>query len=269
MMVSGIDPAPTKGLSVFDGADHEISLEESAAFVAQLAGNDDHLICWDAPLTGPPASVVGGAAAVGAAFSQRPIESFFSRTSTGFKTPKGISVQGYSGCPHWALTRCLLGLPRVGKFDASAESLPFLPLTRDEQSPVRGRCVVEVHPAVALWLWCREGRGATASWHYKKDRAVLLELWEALLRVPPSPDDQLDARVAYALGRLWLNDAGSVVLLGDADSGTFLVPAVRGSEEAFQMFVDGLRNRHEEPPVQDAGDRRLLSRNDSTIPIPR
>lgn len=254
MKVSGIDPAPTKGLSVFDGADREVRLEESAAFVGRLAGEVDCLVCWDAPLTGPPSTVVAGAAAEGAAFSQRPIESFFSRASTGFKTPKGISVQGYSGCPHWALTRCLLGLPRVGKFDAPAESLPFLPLTREEQRPVGGRYVVEVHPAVALWLWCREGRGATASWRYKKDRTVLLELWEGLLRVPavagvlaevqatvPTSDDQLDARVAYALGRLWLDDPVSVVLLGDANSGTFLVPSVNGIEMALRLFVDGQR----------------------------
>jgi hypothetical protein len=255
MRVSGIDPAPTKGLAVFDGTDRQIGLEDSAAFVTELASSDDHLVCWDAPLTGPPSSVVGGAAAKGAAFSQRPIESFFSRANTGFKTPKGISVQGYSGCPHWALTRCLLGLPRVGKFDAQAESLPFLPLTRDDQRPVRGRCVVEVHPAVALWLWCREGRRATASWLYKKDRTVVLELWEELLKVPsvagvlsgaratvPKSDDQLDARVAYALGRLWLDDPVSVLLLGDADSGTFLVPYVQGIEEAFRLFVEGLPN---------------------------
>lgn len=256
MKVSGIDPAPTKGLSVFDGADRDVKLEESAAFVGQLAGEDDCLVCWDAPLTGPPSTVVAGAAAEGAAFSQRPIESFFSRASTGFKTPKGISVQGYSGCPHWALTRCLLGLPRLGKFDAPAESLPFLPLTRDDQRPAHGRCVVEVHPAVALWLWCRDGRAATAPWNYKKDRAVLLELWDALLRVPavasvltevqatvPASDDQLDARVAYALGRLWLEDTVSVLLLGDADCGAFLVPGVCGIEEAFRLSVGGHRRR--------------------------
>jgi hypothetical protein len=252
MKVSGIDPAPTKGLSVFDGQDREIELGSSAAFVADHASSDDQLICWDAPLTGPPSSVVGGAAAAGAAFSQRPIESFFSRGSTGFKTPKGISVQGYSGCPHWALTRCMLGLPRVGTFDAAADSLPFLLLTREEQRPARGRCVVEVHPAVALWLWCREGRSAGASWQYKKDEAVLLELWEELLEVPavagvlshvrammPKSDDELDARVAYALGRLWLDAPDAVMLLGDADSGSFLVPRVKGLEMAFQAFIEG------------------------------
>jgi len=252
MKVIGIDPAPRKGLSVFDGADHEVKIEDAVATLADLAVDDCRLVCWDAPLTGPPSSVVGGAAAAGPAFSQRPIESFFSRKCTGFRTPKGIAVLPFSGCSHWALTRCLLGLPRVGRFDMPVESLPFQLATCDDERPVCGRHVVEVHPAVALWLWCREGRSATASCHYKnkKDRAVLLELWERLLEVPavaavlfevrdiaPKSDDQLDARVAYALGRLWLDDQHSVVLLGNADTGAFLVPAVPGIEDAFCSFI--------------------------------
>ena len=184
MKVSGIDPAPRRGLTVFDGADHDIKLEESAAFVADLASDDDLLVCWDAPLTGPPSSVVGGAAAKGADLTQRPIESFFSRAGTGFKTPPGISVQGYAGCAHWTITRNLLGLPRVGRFDAPDESLPFHLLTDHDQRSVAGRCVVEVHPALALWLWCRESRDAAASWNYKKDRTVLIELWLQLLTAP-------------------------------------------------------------------------------------
>jgi len=255
MKVIGIDPAPRKGLSIFDGVDDEVKVEGATKMVAKLAGGDGILLCWDAPLTGPPASVVGGATAVGAAFSQRPIESFFSRKITGFQTPKGIAMLPYSGCSHWALTRCLLGLPRVGRFDLPVESLPFQLATSNDERPAYGRYVVEVHPAVALWLWCREGRSATASCHYKnkKDPAVLLELWERLLEVPavaavlfevqkiaPKSDDQLDARVAYALGRLWLDDPPSVLLLGNADTGAFLVPSVPGIEDAFRCFIAGL-----------------------------
>jgi len=259
MKVCGIDPAPKRGLQVFDGADHKIELEDSAAFLARLARDDDYLVCWDAPLTGPPSWVVEGAAAEGSAFCQRPLESFFGRASTDFETPPGISVQGYAGCPHWALTRSLLGLPRVGRFDAKAESLPFLPATSDAQRPDSGRCIVEVHPAVALWLWCRDERGAAASWLYhrskvrKADREkVLCALWESLLKVrafagvfpptlrDPGTDDELDARVAYALGRLWLDDPAEVSFLGDADTGGFLLPRVPGMEEKFRLFVETL-----------------------------
>lgn len=64
-------------------------------------------------------------------------------------------------------------MPRVGRFDALDESLPFA-LLAGQQRPGHGRCVVEVHPAVALWLWCREARDAAASWLYKRDRSVIL-----------------------------------------------------------------------------------------------
>jgi hypothetical protein len=250
--VIGIDPAPVKGLSVYDGEDREIRLEESAAFIAQLAGEDDCLVCWDAPLTGPPSSVVAGAKARGAAFSQRPIESFFSRASTGFKTPRGISVRGYSGCPHWAISRALLGLPRVGPHDAPLDSLPFVLCTQDGQRQIAGRRVVEVHPAVALWLWCRDGRGPSASWDYKHSPTILIELWRLLLEVPhqarllgsvdaPKSDDELDARLAFVLGRLWLEGSESVMLLGDADNGALLVPRVSGIADAFQSFISGNR----------------------------
>jgi hypothetical protein len=80
----------------------------------------------------------------------------------------------------------------------------------------------------------------------------VLELCEALLEVPavasvlshvramrPKSDDELDARVAHTLGELWLKEPRSVLLLGDADCGSFLVPRVRGIEEAFRAFLPG------------------------------
>ncbi len=206
------------------------------------------LVCWDAPLTGPPSLAVEGSEASGSAFSQRPIESFFSRADSGFKAPPGISVRGYSGCPHWALSRSLLGLPRVGPFDASEASLPFGLLTTDTP-PTAGRHVAEVHPAVAIWLWCRLGRESEAGWKYKESDAVLRELWGCLLAIPsissvfseareaPPSDDVFDARVAYLLGRLWLEGSRSVMLLGGANHGTFLLPRVAGLEAAFSSFI--------------------------------
>jgi hypothetical protein len=247
--VVGIDPAPAKGLSVFNGTDCHIRPEDAVTFIADIRTADDVLVTWDAPLSGPPTAVVAGAAARGSAFFQRPIESFFSKAATGFKTPAGVSVLGYAGCPHWALSRALVGLPRVGPYDADADALPFRLASDDVTRPRRGRHIVEVHPAVAIWLWCREERGADASWLYKRDPGVLGEVWESLMRVgpvgsvlsgvrrvPPSSDDELDARVAFALGRLWLDDPDSVVLLGDADAGAFLVPRVAGIVEAFGAF---------------------------------
>ena len=249
MRVVGIDPAPTKGLDTFDGSDRHIPLSGARSFVHSLYSDQGALVCWDAPLTGPPTAAVFGGEGTGSAFSQRPIESFFSKSGTGFKTPPGISVRPYAGCPHWALSRALLGLPRVGPYDADHEQLP-LKLVTSGTPPTSGFHVVEVHPAVAIWLWCRERRDSTASWEYKKSASVSDELWNLLLANPdiervlsgaggdrPTSDDVLDARVAYALGRLWLDRSGSVTLLGSADHGSFLLPQIAGMREAFTAFV--------------------------------
>jgi len=265
MRVYGIDPAPRRGMAVFDGRDTHIPIQKFRSFIESLKTAPDLLVCWDAPLTGPPCTVIEGGEAYGSSFSQRPIESFFSRVNTGFKTPHGISVQGYSGCPHWAFSRSLIGLPRTGPFDAKV--IPFQLVCDEAQKPTSGQSVVEVHPALALWLWCRFNRETDARWNYKHDADVRGQLWDQLLRVtavskalssvhcaPPSSDDELDARVAYALGRLWLDSPQSVVLLGDVDHGTFLLPRVTGLEEAFQSFIKKLPNEDLQLASQSVDD---------------
>jgi hypothetical protein len=250
VLVVGVDPAPTKGFAVFDGHDRNVAIEDIPTFVSSILVAGDTLMTWDAPLTGPPSAAIRGESATGSAFSQRPIESFFGRSETGFKTPAGISVRGYSGCPHWAVSRYTLGLPRVGPYDDLPDDLPFRLISGDGERPSRGCHVVEVHPAVAIWLWCRESRGVDAVWLYKKEPDLLREAWDLLngiepvqrvlggaLGRPPSSDDELDARVAYALGRLWLDDPDSVTLLGGVDCGAFLIPRVPGIVEAFRSFV--------------------------------
>lgn len=245
--VIGIDPAPAKGLSVFDGQDHQIPISDARRFLAEMKAKPDVLLCWDSPLTGPPRATIMGGEAEASAFTQRPIESFFSRREHEFKTPKGISVRGYSGCSHWAMSRSLIGLPRTGPFDTESAALPF-DLISSNDRPTRGRYVVEVHPALALWLWCRDVRPEHANWEYKNDPLVLREVWDCLLAVqnmaeilnapqPPDTDDILDARLAYALGRMWIEKADSVFLLGDLDHGTFLLPRVNGLNTAFENFV--------------------------------
>lgn len=117
MRVIAIDPAPGKESTVFEGTEYlQLSAQELREYVDQLAdAKESVLVCWDAPLTGPfdPAS----AGSYRFDFTKRPIERFFSLNETGFKTPKGISVLGYGACPHWTISRALLGLPRVGPYD--------------------------------------------------------------------------------------------------------------------------------------------------------
>lgn len=249
MKVIGIDPAPTKGLSVFDGSYRHIPLRESRAFIEEICHESNVLLCWDSPLTGPPLSAINGGEASGSAFSKRPIEKFFSQIKTGFKTPPGISVLGYSGCPHWALSRSLIGLPRTGPYDS--EALPFFLTTSQATRPTRGRVVVEVHPALALWLWCSD-RGHSGPWDYKKDAKLRDNLWAMLMGIPhfseslgsscltPGSDDEMDAQIAFVLGRLWLTEPSRVTLLGDEEHGTFLLPNVKNLEAAFIQFCETL-----------------------------
>jgi hypothetical protein len=67
----------------------------------------------------------------------------------------------------------------------------------------------------------------------------------------PASDDELDARVAYALGCLWMKRDPSVALLGDSDLGAFLLPTSPRLEKEFQTFRNDLVSRR--PPEQRGG----------------
>jgi len=242
MRIVAIDPAPKKRSTVFDGEFRELSSGEIAPVLRELAGAPPVLLCWDSPLTGPGDPGVAGRRP--SDFSQRAIESFFSRESTGFKTPAGISVRPYSGCPHWAISRSVLGLPRVGPWDADEADLPFWLLTDGPPPAHEGAYVVEVHPAVAAWLWCKEDRSAGCSWDYKRDAGVQQEMWEIIrplgnlpTGIAPANDDQFDALVAFILGTRWISRDGSVELIGSRLAGAMLSPAVAGLSEALSEFV--------------------------------
>lgn len=242
----GIDPAPKKGLHCFDAAGwRHVELASSRSFLAKLAVEKSILVCWDAPLTGPPANALKSGELIGSILTQRPIESFFCQAKWLFKAPKGISVRPYSGCPHWTISRSLLGLPRVGPYDQS-DGLPFqLCTTTDFQGA--GAWVVEVHPALAMWLWTKESR-CLASWEYKSDIKVAKSMLDTLLEILSDShlqdalkrvhaelselpddgakgfDDILDACIAYILGELWINNDPRVMLLGDNNTGAMLLP---------------------------------------------
>jgi hypothetical protein len=250
MQVVGIDPAPKKGLFIFDGKDKHVSLSDARAYLDELSVQSDILVCWDAPLTGPPATVLDGAIASGSAFTKRPIEQFFSRKDTGFKTPKGVSVLGYAGCPHWTLSRSLVGLPRTGPYDAPLDALPF-ELAMDDNPPTNGKWIAEVHPALALWLWLRELVAKSQDWQYKKSQTLQTQFWNLLLEevfssisdlrglVPPRDDDEFDARISFALGTLWIRHKSECPkLLGDLTNGTFLIPVTDRLEQRFSEFIN-------------------------------
>ena len=156
--VISVDPAPSKTSTVCKGTPFEDGkhfCEKTPKKLRDLLNGVDPntLVCWDAPLTGP--QYPDRAGGTDRDFSQRRIDGFFSRGATGFKTPPGISVLPYSSCPHWAITRSLLGLPRTGSWDRGYGELPFRLLPGSDEGRDPRPSVVEIHPAVAAWLWCR------------------------------------------------------------------------------------------------------------------
>lgn len=236
--VIGIDPAPGKQSTVYSEKDEDGFKSFYANELKKYLDEQKApvLICWDAPLTGPrnpdAEQILPGD------YTQRQIESFF-KQQQGMKTPTGISVQGYASCPHWAITRALLGLPRVGPYDTPWQDLPFQLLASEEdktQSAPPGKYVVEVHPAVALWLWLRP----QDDYVYKpnkntskaKAKAKSLCFYRQLKKQFPqiklpmtiANDDQLDALVAWLLGKLWVESHNEVILLGSMETGAMLLP---------------------------------------------
>lgn len=243
--VSAIDPAPAKPSTIFDGKDYLLkTAEQLRDYVDQISGEGpETLLCWDAPLTGPANPVCAGSNPYD--LTKRPIERFFSTKNTGSKTPKVISMLGYGACPYWTISRSLLGLPMVGVFDKLESQLSFHLITgsgcRDRQRPG----IVEIHPALAAWLWSRTERGTDASWVCKGSNDVTKreqkhawrKMWKIIKRRAdlredlrtPRTDDEFDAAVGYVLGSVFMRDEtgrreSCVTILGNARDGVLLVP---------------------------------------------
>lgn len=290
--VYGTDVAPAKGLCCFTagcfdnanpGKPQKDPNPTASAFekIEEIENsrtvNSISLLCWDAPLTGPPTlyaertlrDVRNEEPRVNP-FAQRAIEKFFSTIDYEHKTPPGISVQPYSGCSYWAITRALVGLPVTGTFDRSTHELPFKLITKETErsSLVTGNYIVEVHPAVAIWLWLKKENESederNSKWKYKGTTDTMTrkrnreKIASKLLGVESisslvgctrlskgeieqelgNSDDKLDAFVAWVLGELWLKDSPEVILLGDADHGSMLLPNSENLLQQWKAFVD-------------------------------
>jgi predicted RNase H-like nuclease len=259
----GIDPAPSgkarrgNAVVILESGENlkfeaSVTHDELRRRLEDWKKRESVLLAWDAPLTGPsdPDSPQAGArnSELQTDFTTREIERVYGNGD--WKPAEGISVQGYAGCQHWALSRNLLGLPRVGPYDIKPAELPFNLLVQ-KPDDWRGQNVVEVHPALAMWLWLR-GEKPELEFQYKTGKTKerrriqpkllerLLETW-ADMGVPPqmlpsdcdrqkfakSPD-LLDALVAAILAYLWVTPLDGVELLGDQRKGTFLLPTKTG-----------------------------------------
>ena len=241
--VIGIDPAPSKRSTIFNGENFQhLSSDELKKYIKELYENTQKvLICWDAPLSFSTKQN-------DSPFTQRIIEKLFMRNKLS-KTPKGISVLGYSGCPHWTISQYILGYPKISSFEN--EFNPPFELVFDRENIEKS--VTEVHPAVAIWLWCKgkknEKNEEIKNWEYKKSKAILREVIEVLvkekiitdiLKIPIENDDELDAYIAWKLGTEWLKGNNTeleheVKIMGNNDTGSFLLP---NKEELFKDFKE-------------------------------
>lgn len=226
--VLGIDPAPSKETWIY--TDESTFLAKRPGDLSdylreELRTHGDMLISWDAPLSFDPSK----------GFSDRPVDKLVRSAVKGHPKiePSAVNSLPFSGCPHWAISSHVLGYP-IG---------PAKLGLRLVESPAPGRCLVEVHPAVALAVWwilfdcagefpkykgLKGGRAAR--------RAVLSRIADGLAQLDPpesvrDSDDHLDAWVAWKLGHSFL--AGDAELLGSVEAGSYLLP--RGAQDALGL----------------------------------
>lgn len=228
--VIGIDPAPTKKSTVYDGIEFQtFCYKKLKEYLNDLKEqNEKILICWDAPLSFSTESFTP--------FSKRNIEKFFSRKE-GSKTPPGISIMGYSSCPHWIISQYLLGYPRIS--DQSFNH-PFNLIFDNKEI---AHAITEVHPAVAIWMWLLKGKIKIESWKYKKNKTDFNKIVNELKNQGILPtnlqienDDRLDAFISWRLGADWIQNNNEVEILGDAVTGSFLLPYNQDVFDKFKNF---------------------------------
>jgi hypothetical protein len=213
----------------------------------------DVLICWDSPLS---VNIERGNFHE-KSFTTRKIESFL-----GKEMPSGITVSGYTGVSHWAITQFMLGYPHVGgeMGNINESTVPYRLVEIERDKPCKGHALVEVHPAVAMYYWLsKEHKREETCWAYKdsfdkrqkrkNDKTVIsrIDLWKKIVALfsdsnftaevtqsltkhgndnprKSISDGRLDAAVAWLLGKAWLMDGKKVKLLGDATTGSMLLP---------------------------------------------
>jgi len=241
--VIGIDPAPSKKSTIYDGKkfEHKDYASLKKYLSEELEKNKKILICWDAPLTFP--KIPSEKPEEYSPLYMRPIEYFFSKN---YDLPKGISVLGYAGCSHWAISQYILGYPRP-EVDCNINPRYKL-ICKDSQKiseeSENGIYITEVHPALAIWMYLKSSVPKdNFNWKYKKSTKTLnnivnlLKIKNILNNIPEiNNDDELDAYIAWKLGNDWINAEpinNKVSILGNELTGSFLLPY---DEVIFEKF---------------------------------
>lgn len=186
--VIGIDPAPAKETVIYDGEKFiEVLPVELKVYLENF--KEDTLICWDAPLTGMASeNAIRNFQQYLEALAKSkkkkkpkwsPLEARIIEKYIALQDiPKAISTNSFSQCPHWAITQYCLGLPLINDQFIQKEPIPFELITSHnerEKLSLKKNYIVEVHPALALWLWLKDS--GVENWNYKgssrKDKNIL------------------------------------------------------------------------------------------------
>ena len=309
--VIGIDPAPFKKSTVFDGDKvlsellnkkfksnngfYEFKPHELVCVIKKIKennkeNNNNILICWDAPLTGPDFNNIeecknNKVKFYEGNFSDRKIEKWL-RLKVKPKEKKDpplktVTVRYYSGLVHWTITKYIFGLPEMGGAD-SCDNLPFQLLTDDKMKDLdqwnkSKNSIVEVHPAVAIYIIYEEAKRncKKAFPDYKNNKEDLECLWGSIkchpffnevrvcknevskdkceenckMEININTHDELDALVAYTLGKNWVKDNG-VKLIGDKNTGAMLLPdSIKCDKEDCKRDFETFLSNFKYPPT--------------------
>jgi len=241
MKILGIDPAPSKNSVVFDGKEFkEYNVNNLKKFIKSFKDNEV-LICWDAPLDFDINF---------ANFYYRPIELFFKANNKKendyqVELPKGISMSPIAGCPHWLMSQYVIGYPAIYYQN---NEIFLIRKEEDLQKHQQNRLkIIEVHPALAIWIWLKEEKDNDKKWQYKKDKKVFKEILELLLKkeiisyedknnIINYNDDYLDSYIAWKLGYMLINNPEKVMLLDN-----MLLPIDYSIKEKYENFLKYLK----------------------------
>jgi len=209
--VVGIDPAPSKNavLCHGDGQFESVPPPELRKRMEELATRHAQLlVAWDAPLSFDKTD-----------FYDRKIDKAVRRWAADrvredVLADKAVNVRSFAGLPHWTISCHAVGYP-FGDPPGGIHLVDY---------PREGRCVVEVHPAVALAVWWVHRKPGFPLMRYKGNHDAAEKIAETLgfPGEAGSDDDHLDAYAAFKLGIMLLE--GSARFVGSLAGGGYVLP---------------------------------------------
>ncbi|MGO9122003.1 MAG: hypothetical protein ACLQPD_30870 [Desulfomonilaceae bacterium] len=252
MRILGIDPAPGKGLSVFDPyrpdngeVFYQLEARKAKIWFNKLveSSNRQIVIGWDAPLS----------ADFSATYTRRPIEELL------WQKWSAAAVQGFSTCQHWTISIDLLGRPLPS--DRVKEPDDRIPLLDEFQARTANFGIIETHPAVAMAVMWPKGqtfpkyKGVNTSEERSAIQTIQIVLrqqaektfataWTEFPELTPAgmnQSDLLDAQISFL--EVMACRTGRAIMLGDVFRGGFAVPRTAVSTELHRKYWHQPENR--------------------------